>query len=155
MTKTEFLQKERDAHADWERLLATIPTSRMLDVVAGGWTVKDIIAHVTWGEREMVGVLKQRALIGSDLWSVSQQERNDAVWEQNRAKSLLDVLSEAGQVYAELVEELEKIEDEELNEARYFREMPADWKPWQVIAGNTFEHYPEHVAMIREWLEKT
>ena len=155
MTKTEFLQKERDAHADWERLLATIPTSRMLDVVAGGWTVKDIIAHVTWGEREMVGVLKQRALIGSDLWSVSQQERNDAVWEQNRARPLLDVLREAGQVYAELVEELEKIEDEELNEARYFREMPADWKPWQVIAGNTFEHYPEHVAMIREWLEKT
>lgn len=155
MTKTEFLQRQRDAHTDWERLLATIPTSRMLDVVAGGWTVKDIIAHVTWGEREMVGVLKQRALIGSDLWSVSQQERNDAVWEQNRARPLLDVLREAGQVYAELVEELEKIEDEELNEARYFREMPADWKPWQVIAGNTFEHYPEHVAMIREWLEKT
>lgn len=154
MTKTEFLQRQRDAHADWERLLATIPTSRMLDVVAGGWTVKDVIAHVTWSEREMAGVLKQRALIGSDLWSVSQQERNDAVWEQNRAKSLLDVLSEAGQVYAELTEELERIEDEELNEARYFREMPADWKPWQVIASNTFEHYPEHVAMIRAWLEK-
>ena len=155
MTKVEFLEKQATAHAEWMRMLKSIPRERMLEVVAGEWTVKDIIAHVTWGDREMVGVLKKRALVGSELWNVPQQERNTAVWMQNRDRSLEEVLSDADTVYSQLEQELGTVSDEELNQAGYFREMPAEWKPWQVIASNTFEHYPEHVAMIREWLEKT
>lgn len=154
MTQAEFLEKQATAHAEWIRILASIPRERMLEVVAGEWTVKDVIAHVTWGEREMAGVLETRALIGSELWNVPQQERNTTVWKQNRDRSLEDVLSDAETVYRELEQELGKVSDEELKEARYFREMPAEWKPWEVIASNTFEHYPEHVAMLRAWLDK-
>lgn len=154
MTQAEFLEKQATAHAEWIRILASIPRERMLEVVAGEWTVKDVIAHVTWGEREMAGVLETRALIGSELWNVPQQERNTTVWKQNRDRSLEDVLSDAETVYRKLEQELRKVSDEELKEARYFREMPAEWKPWEVIASNTFEHYPEHVAMLRAWLDK-
>lgn len=154
MTQAEFLEKQATAHAEWIRILASIPRERMLEVVAGEWTVKDVIAHVTWGEREMAGVRETRALIGSELWNVPQQERNTTVWKQNRDRSLEDVLSDAETVYRKLEQELRKVSDEELKEARYFREMPAEWKPWEVIASNTFEHYPEHVAMLRAWLDK-
>jgi hypothetical protein len=33
--------------------------------------------------------------------------------------------------------------------------MPEDWEPWQVIAGNTYEHYQEHIPDIRDWLAET
>ncbi|MDE0217922.1 MAG: hypothetical protein OXJ90_01530 [Spirochaetaceae bacterium] len=52
----------------------------MLQPRAGGcWSGKDIVAHVIWYEREMVGVLKSRVLAGSDLWALPVDERNSAV----------------------------------------------------------------------------
>ena len=52
--------------------------------VVGKWSVKDLVAHITWSEREMVGVLAARALAGSDLWSLTNDERNEIVYQQNR-----------------------------------------------------------------------
>jgi hypothetical protein len=43
---------------------------------------------------------------------------------------------------------LEELADDDLLHASHFREMPSDWIPWQVIASNTFEHYPVHTADI-------
>ena len=56
------------SHCDWSKL--------ELPGVEGTWSVKDILAHVTWFEREMVGMLKSRTLAGSKLWELSQDERN-------------------------------------------------------------------------------
>ena len=50
---------------------------------AGVWSAKDIVAHVTWAEREMIGVLQRRELAGSDLWRLSQDERNAAVYAED------------------------------------------------------------------------
>ena len=154
MTLREFLAKQNVARAEWQATLTQVPKERMLEVVENGWTVKDIIAHVTWHEREMTGMIKQRALVGSDLWDSPLEERNQAIWEQNRKRSLDDVLNEAKRVYPAFIRALETLTDAELNDARHFREMPADWKPWEVIASNAFEHYPEHVTMLRKWLKK-
>lgn len=123
--------------------------------LAGEWSLKDIIAHVTWGEREMVGVLEARALVGSDLWNVSTDERNAAVYEQNRDRPLGDVLAEAQEIHAQLFTALEMLTDEDLNDPQRFQDMPADWIPWKLIAGNSYGHYDEHSPSIRAWLEQT
>ncbi len=154
MKKALFLETLRTKRAEWEALLAEVGEARMTQPgFAGDWTLQDVIAHVTWGEREMVGVLQARALVGSDLWGVSQTERNAAVYAQNRDRALPEVLAEAVQVHAQLVEELEKLSDEDLNDARRFQQMPAQWLPWQVIASNSYGHYDEHSPSIRAWLE--
>ena len=130
MNKSMFLDTLRAGRAQWEALLAQVGESRMLQPgVAGEWSVKDIIAHVTWGEREMVGVLHARTLVGSDLWNLPQDDRNAVVFEENRDRPLQGVLGEAQQVYAQLLEAVEALTEEDLTDPRRFRDMPTEWPP--------------------------
>jgi Mycothiol maleylpyruvate isomerase N-terminal domain len=77
MNRATFLATLRAGRAEWEALLATIPIDRMTEPgAAGDRSVKDVVAHVTWSEREMIGVARAHALVGSDLWRLSQDERN-------------------------------------------------------------------------------
>lgn len=155
MDKATFLETLRAARTEWESLLAEIGEERMLLAGATGeWSVKDVIAHVMWSEREMVGVCRARALVGSDLWQMSDDERNPIVVAEHRDRSLREVLDEEQQVYASLLAEVEKLTDEDLNQADNFRAMPSTWLPWQVIAGCSFKHYHDHLLPLRAWLEQ-
>jgi uncharacterized protein (TIGR03083 family) len=154
MTQAKFLETLKAARSEWEALLARVPKDRMSEPGADGWSVKDILAHVAWYEREMLAVARARALAGSDLWNKSLEERNAAIYEENRHRPLAEVLAEAEAMYRQLAPELEALTDEDLMDARRFREMPAEWLPWQVLASNTYEHYQEHIPQIQAWLEE-
>ena len=155
MNKVVFLETLRAKHAEWEALLDEVGEERMTTPgVEGEWSIKDIIAHVAWNERELVGVFATRALVGSDLWNISTDARNAVVFEQNRHRSLQDVLAEEQQVYAQLLEGAQTLSDEDLNDPQRFKEMLADWIPWQIFAGNSFKHYDEHIRSIRARLDR-
>ena len=52
MNKTRLLETLRSKRAAWDAVLAEIPAAQMAEPgVAGEWSVKDIIAHVTYHER--------------------------------------------------------------------------------------------------------
>jgi hypothetical protein len=156
MDKAELLNLVLTERANWEAALSEVGEDRMAEPgVDGDWSVKDIVAHITWSEREMVGVLQARALVGSDLWDLSNDERNAIVYQQNRGRALADVLAEAQDVYRQLMAALESLSDEDLNDPSRFADMPADWEPWRVIAGNTYLHYTDHAESIRAWLDQT
>lgn len=102
----------------------------------------------------MVSVIQARALVGSELWDLPPAERNAAIFEQNRARPLAEILEESRKVFQQLDQAAQTLTDEELNDARHFINMPSDWAPWDIIAGNSFRHYPDHLAAIRKWLDK-
>lgn len=155
MDKATFIEAIRSGRKQWDDLLAEIDESRMLEPMEeGGWSVKDTIVHNTWNEREMIGVCQQRALVGSDLWNLPQDERNARPVEEKRDVPLSEILAESQQVYAQFFEAAQTLSDEDLNDARRFRDMPEDWVPWQLIAGSSFDHYPGHIAIIRRWLDR-
>jgi hypothetical protein len=158
MSKAEVLEALRSTRQEWDALISRIPSARMMEPGVMGdaseWTVKDVIYHVLWGECEIIEVFRQHKLAGSDLWDLPQTERNTAMVEEGKHLSLAEVLSEAQQVYAQLVAEIEKLSDEDLNDASLYEDMPPDWKPWRLIAENTFEHYPDHIGPISAWLER-
>jgi len=154
MTSSEFLDHLQTARADWDTVLASIPESRFTEPDAvGNWSLKDLIAHVTWYEREMIGVIEQRALTGSDLWNRSTYRRNAAIYKENKDRSLQDVRDEAARVYPQLLAALQTLTDDDLNDPSHFREMLPDWLPWQIFAENTYEHYEHHTGDIYAWLE--
>lgn len=155
MNKTEFLDALQTGRGEWDAVLAQIGAARMTEPgIEGEWSVKDIIAHVTWFEREMVGVLQARALVGSDLWNLGQDERNAAIYEQNRQRPLDDVLTETQQVFKQLIQLAQTLDDQDLNDPTRFADMPADWSLWKIIAGNSFAHYRAHASDLRQWLDK-
>jgi uncharacterized protein (TIGR03083 family) len=159
MNRSLFFDKLHAARREWDAVLTRIPEDRMTEPgLAGGWSVKDTIAHVTWSEREMVGVIRERALVGSPYWRLGQDERNAAVYEENLDRPLADVLAEARSVWAELLPGLESLTDDDLNAPSYFQglsEAAPGVPPWQIFAGSTFKHYEEHAADLRAWLDRS
>jgi len=153
MDRATFIETLHAGRAEWEALLAEVGEARMLQPgAAGEWSVKDVIAHVTWGEREMVGVMRAHALVGSDLWNLPEDERNAIMVAEQRDRRLHDVLTEERQVYAQFVEQVQALPDEDFTDSRRFREMPEQWLPWRVLAGCSFAHYRQHMPLIRAWL---
>jgi hypothetical protein len=155
MTKEVFLEKVRSTRSAWDQIINQLDASHLEQpALPGSWTVKDIICHLTWYEREMVGVLKTRSLTGSDLWNLPLQERNERIYAETKDAPLAAALAESRQVHAEMMLELEKLEDADLNEPARFKDMPAEWIPWELIGSNTFDHYPEHTELVRGWLDE-
>lgn len=155
MDKAALLKTLIETRAVWEALLAQIDEEQMIQPGATGkWSVKDVIAHVAWCEREIAPVLRTHVLAGSDLWNLSDDESNEITYQQNKDRPLRDIVNEEGQAYATLLEAVQTLSDEDLNDPHRFKNMPQEWKPWQLIAGNSFKHYEDHMPSIREWLEK-
>jgi hypothetical protein len=153
MTQLEFLDIVSHTWRDWQAALAQVNETQMTQPgIEGHWSVKDVIAHITWYEREMVGVMQTRALVGSDLWGLPTHERNAAIYEQNKDRPLPEVLAESQQIHQQMMSLLATLTDDELNDPGRFRDMPPDWIPWQLIAQNSNEHYADHTAVLQSWL---
>jgi hypothetical protein len=105
-----------------------------------------VIAHITWHEKEMIGLIEAHALVGSELWDLPLDRRNAVIYDRNKDRSLEDVQQEARQVYAQLLERLDTLSEADLHDPGRFPNMPPDWQPWKLIAENTYEHYDDHLS---------
>ena len=153
ITKAELLTRIRADRARWEALLAEIPPAWLTEPgVTGEWSVKDIVAHITWGEHENIGVVRAHAVVGSELWQLSEEERNAAVFAQNRSRPLEDVLSESDQIFQEYLAAVESLSEEELNDPSGFPGISSGWLPWRILYDPT--HYEEHGQSIAAWLAR-
>ena len=149
----ELLKKER---SKWESLLIQVQESRITEPsVVGQWSVKDIIVHITWYEKEAINLIKTRAMIGSKLWELQTDQRNAVIFNKNIKQHLHDVLTESKSVFQQLVDEIQTLSDEDLVDPHQFAEMPSEFVPWKIIASNSYEHYQQHSPAIRKWLDKS
>lgn len=155
MDKTTFLNTLASEHARWKALLEQVKTEWMTQPgVTGYLSIKDLLAHITWYEREMINLIQTRVLAGSELWNLPTDEQNAAIYEENRHRPLADVQAEAQQVYEQLINTAETLSDEDLNDPTRFSGMFADWIPWKLIAENSYEHYQQHISDIQAWLDQ-
>jgi hypothetical protein len=153
--KTEFLEHIRTSRSKLDDVIKIIdPMFMTAPGPCGDWSVKDVLAHITWHEQEMFNVVLNRALVGSDLWNVSLELRNKTIYEENRDRELKDVLDDYKVVFESMMDALETLTDKDLLDASHFGEMPSNWKPWEVIASNTYEHYDDHLTELAVWQEK-
>ena len=155
MDTDTLLKTLTETRATWEALLARLDEEQMQRPgAAGKWSVKDIIAHVAWCESEVAPILRTHIFAGSDLWNLSDDESNEITYQQNKDRTLDDIVHEERQAYTALLEAAQTLSDEDLNDPHRFKNMPEEWKPWQLIAGNSFKHYEDHMPSIHEWLAK-
>jgi uncharacterized damage-inducible protein DinB len=151
VTKVQLLDMIQSNRARWEALLDGIPDAWMSEPgVEGEWSIKDIIAHIAWGERESLRVTQARAVIGSELWRLPENERNATVFEQNRNRELREVLAESRRLFRLYVEALAALSDEDLNDPSRFAAVPDGWRPWRILFDPG--HYQGHADSIRAWL---
>jgi uncharacterized damage-inducible protein DinB len=145
LNKNIFFNALLDEHARWIKVIESLEPEKLGEPgVAGTWSIKDIIAHISWYEREIIPLIQQHRLTGSPLWNLSTDERNAAIFEIVHDHPVKEVLEESKAVFNELVEAVKTLSTEDLNNPSHFAGMPADWIPLQIIAGNSYEHYRQH-----------
>ena len=163
MNKRELLETMQAERAQWQSLLDEVGTGRMTQAgVAGDWSVKDIVAHVTAYERWLVERLEgarrgEKVEIAAD--QLDLEPRNALIQEEHKAEPLPQVLAESQEVFQQLVALVEELGDEDLMDPdRLGAHLDPAWSEnqplWQGIAADSYEHYRQHVADIRTWLEQ-
>ncbi len=153
MTTKEFVARVRSAWDDWYGLVACLTDERAAERgYHKDWTLTEVIAHVTWYEKQMIGILEPRRFVGSDLWELPTDERNEIIRNENAGRNHAEVLADARGTHQRMVELLEGLTDDELYDPAAFPGMPEEWTPALVLEGNTFDHYEGHAELVREHL---
>jgi hypothetical protein len=122
--------------------------------VAGDWSVKDILVHLSMWEAELVRM----------LWQVKQNEKpttvqftntdldatNAAWYQKNRSRPLERALEDFHAVRNQTMHRLEAFIDRDLTDPNRFTWLKG--KPlFEWIAADTYEHENEHASQIRAW----
>ena len=147
MKKQQVLDKINDT---WQQLLAStqgLTAAQMTQPgVTGEWSVKDILAHVTWWEEECLKYLPLILQGGRPpRYSVMYggiDAFNATMTRERQALSAEEVLRSLHQTHRTLLAYLAGVPDEAFaSETRFRRRLRND----------TFGHYPEHAGAIRAW----
>ena len=149
MTRQQLLKQLDQAWTTFKESYADLSDAQMMEPgVTGHWSVKDILAHVTWWEEE---ALKHLPLIikGGRPPRYSLQYGgidafNAQMTEQKRGLSLADVLRQLDETHYRLIDYVQSVPEEQFTrETRFRRRLRLD----------TYSHYPKHAKAIREWRE--
>jgi hypothetical protein len=117
--------------------------------VTGAWSVRDIIAHVTWWEEEALTHLPVILAGGRPpRYSVAYggiDAFNAQMTEQKRDLSLTEVLRQRDDTHRRLVDFILSLPEGSLiRETRFRRRLRLD----------TYSHYVKHSEEIRQWREQ-
>ena len=150
---TDILRTERE---DWNALLAQVGVDRMeIPGAEGTWSVKELVAHLTWYERAVVDGARQVARTGAFTrpgdGGEGIDERNERIAAESRARPVRDVIAEADDVFGQLLQVIAACPDDLLNDSRLIG-LPGDIPPWMRVANNSYTHYRQHAQSLRAWL---
>jgi hypothetical protein len=155
--KSDLLSRIADGYGALAATVNAMPPRELtLPTLHGGWSVKDEVAHVTFWEARVLTVM-QAALAGNEpphpplVGNAEKIETlNAEVVATSRQRGLDDVLADMERTHAAFVHTVEQLPDDALFDARRFAWMGGE--PLAVaIAGDTYEHYPEHIRNIQRW----
>ena len=136
----------------WEALLESyrgLSDAALLEPgVTGGWSVRDIIAHVTWWEEEALRHVPVILAGGTPPRYATTYGGIDAfnarMTAQRRDRSLGEVLRQRDEVHRRLLAFIASVPEDRLSgKTRARRRLRLD----------TYGHYPKHTLAIRRWRE--
>lgn len=156
MTKAKLLDLLRTARAEWDALLAQIPPDTMTQPgVAGHWSVKDNIAHMTHFERWYADRIDE-ALHGvrytpTPLDMMPVEEQNVVIYDQHRDQPLAEVLAESRATHEKLMQGVAAQSEAFLIQPQTFEGAPGPSLVWQMLEGDVYGHSPDHIGSIKQW----
>lgn len=135
------------AWADFHASYAGLSDDELLEPgVSGDWSIRDIMAHVSWWEEEALKHLPVILAGGrpprySDLYG-GIDAFNARMAEEWRGLSLAEVRHRLAETHDRLVAYLQQVPPDHLKSGTRFRRR---------LRLDTYGHYPLHTQAIREW----
>jgi hypothetical protein len=158
LSKAQLVSELKQENADWEALLDAIGEANMTQPeVAGGWSIKDIVAHLTEWRRRTVKRFQSIRNPEVDLtphWPKELQEDDEInawIYKANRDRPLTDVLSDSREVIQQLIAAIDALSDENLHDPRIVAWLDGDQLTGKVFFGH---FHDEHEADMRAWLDR-
>lgn len=157
-TKMELLDLLKARRHEFDAAVAAIPQSSMLEPgAAGHWSVKDIIAHLAYYEGWMADRLQEllegKSYTPTQLDMMHWEPRNTIIYEQNKSRTLDDVLKSSKDTFARLVAAVEAHDETFLFEPKTFEGAPGPVIPAEMIRSEVYDHYPQHIPSLTAWIE--
>ena len=158
MDKKELLEELEEGQQEIIDMLAGLPDDALLEPgVAGDWSVKDILAHLSYWEGQLVTLLFQAQRMPKPTTVHFGKEKVDELNERWRAagkdRELEMVWQDWLGVRKQTIRRVEEFSDKDLSDPErypWLKGVPL----WQWIANDTLEHEDEHADQIREWLDR-
>jgi len=151
MNKAQILVKLERAWNEFNETCAGLSEAEMVEAgVVEDWSIKDILAHVTWWEEEALKHLPHIAQGGRPpRYSVVYggiDTFNAQMTELKRDLPLAEVRKQLAETHNRLVDYIEDAPDELFtSETRFRRRLRLD----------TYSHYPIHAQEIQHWRERS
>ena len=124
ISKTQLLAELNNENAAWLALLDDIGEANMTQPeVAGGWSIKDIVAHLTGWRRRTVRLFQAMLNHEPDFtppWPPELQdddEINAWIYEANRDRPLADVLSDLREVFQQFMDVVAAFPDDDFQDS--------------------------------------
>ncbi|HEX6480382.1 MAG TPA: ClbS/DfsB family four-helix bundle protein [Ktedonobacteraceae bacterium] len=163
MDKAQLLEEMSNGYITLENILAPLNRAQMTTPgVNGDWSIKDILAHLNAWQGYLVIRLQAAArdeapavqgVISDEDEGNTVDRLNADFYEESKSRSLDEVLAEFRATYRQIVEAVQALSDEDLFERKRFSWTKGN-ALWELVPGDTYEHYQEHIGSIREWLGK-
>lgn len=150
MNRNQVLAKLEQAWNSFRESYAGLSGEQLLQPgVVEDWSVKDLIAHVSWWEEESLKhlphILEGKRPPRYSVLYGGIDAFNAKMTELKRSQTLDEVLRQADETHRRLLKYLAGVpEDVFVRETRFRRRLRLD----------TYSHYPIHTAAIRAWREK-
>jgi hypothetical protein len=159
MDKTELLEALEDGRQELLEMIEDLPDEALLEPgVEGEWSIKDILAHLTYWEGQIVTLLYQVSR-GMPQPSTAHfgEESVDALnarWqEQNKSRSLEMIWNDFLGVRKQTIRRVLEMSEADLTDPNRY--------PWakgvaliEWVANDSVLHEEEHADSIREWLDR-
>jgi hypothetical protein len=153
MTKAKAIELITTGYARLEGLLAEFSEMQMIrKPVQDHWTIKDTLAHITAWHNELLTWLRNARFTGNPGVPRFNDDYvnkfNADNYEANQDRPLSDIRREFEESYAAVIAEVQAMPDDPAQYSMWRNGLP----PWHLIAGNTYEHYDEHIRWISQSL---
>jgi len=143
--------------AFWEVVDAVSDEDLIGPTDAGGWRAQDHLAHLGAWERGVIFLLNGHPFhaglgVDAEVWTAGDIDAiNAVIYDLNRDRVLEDVRTGLRATHTELVTSIGGLEPGQLDAPILPRDTTTPDDPPALrdkIAGNTWEHYPEHAEWI-------
>lgn len=149
-SKTEMFDLIHSTRTELTKMWQGLSEAQMLQVPGPqeDWSVKDMIAHLTWWENYMMlQILLVKA--GQKVAGVKDYNAvNAQVYQVNKELTLAQVLADFKQSLPRVIALLERLTWEEINGGLDYRGDSI----LRFVGGDTFGHYYEHMEDLKQFI---
>jgi len=162
-SRAELLERMRAGREEWDALISQIP-ERVLTapLLASGWSVKDVIAHVAaienWTAAQIRAAVEHRTPTDMELYGVEEvlpdpegwdlDRENAAIYERYKEMPLAEVMAFSGRAFHDLLATIGRVPEVDFAR-RGAQPWTGDESLLEIIPGQCYAHYEQHFDELK------